>query len=54
MESLYRFNGKFRPVWEPRYVLFPKIGNLVRVAVAILMIESFIKIPGKTAKLISQ
>ena len=42
IESLYRFNAKFRPMWTPRYILFPRIGNLVRVAIAILMIESFI------------
>jgi lysyl-tRNA synthetase class 2 len=45
MESLYRFNVKFRPVWSPRYILFPSISKLVRVAVAILMIESFIALP---------
>ena len=43
MESLYRFNSKFQPIWEPRYVLFPSIGQLSRVAIAILRIESFIK-----------
>jgi len=45
MESLYRFNVKFRPIWTPRYILFPSISKLVRVAVAILMIESFIAMP---------
>ena len=45
MESLYRFNVKFRPIWTPRYILFPSIGKLMRVAVAILMIESFIALP---------
>lgn len=45
MESLYRFNVKFRPIWTPRYIMFPSIGRLMRVAVAILMIESFIPKP---------
>lgn len=45
MESLYRFNAKFRPIWTPRYILFPTISRLMRVAIAILMIESFIPIP---------
>jgi len=42
MESLYRFNSKFRPIWKSRYVLFPGVGKLIRVSVAILMIESFL------------
>jgi lysyl-tRNA synthetase class 2 len=42
MESLYRFNAKFQPVWEPRYILFPSIGHLGRVAIAILRAESFL------------
>ena len=42
MESLYRFNAKFQPTWEPRYVLFPKVGHLGRVAIAILRVESFL------------
>ena len=44
MESLYRFNAKFRPIWTPRYILFPSIGRLMRVALAILMIESFMPV----------
>jgi len=42
MESLYRFNVKFRPMWEPRFVIFPGIGSLVRVGFAILRVESFL------------
>jgi lysyl-tRNA synthetase class 2 len=49
MESLYRFNAKFQPVWEPRYVLFPSIGHLGRVAIAILRVESFL--PNKKRKI---
>jgi lysyl-tRNA synthetase class 2 len=45
MESLYRFNAKFRPVWEPRFVIFPGVSNLLRVGLAILRIESFISTP---------
>lgn len=48
MESLYRFNAKFQPMWEPRYILFPSIGHLGRVAIAILRIESFL--PGKKSR----
>lgn len=49
MESLYRFNAKFQPVWEPRYILFPSIGHLGRIAIAILRIESFL--PNKSRKI---
>ena len=42
MESLYRFNAKFRPVWEPRFIVFPGISNLARVGIAILRVESFL------------
>ena len=42
MESLYRFNAKFGPAWEPRYLLFPSVGSLAKVAIAILKIESFL------------
>mgnify|MGYP000544172724 CR=1 FL=1 len=42
MESLYRFNAKFQPVWEPRFLLFPSVSKLAKVSVAVLQIESFI------------
>ncbi len=42
MESLYRFNAKFAPRWEPRFIVFPTVGNLVRVGYAILKVEAFI------------
>ena len=42
IESLYRFNAKFQPLWVPRYVVFPGIGHLVRIGFAILKIEAFI------------
>lgn len=42
MESLYRFNSKFQPIWKPRYVVFPGISNLVKIGIAILKIEAFI------------
>jgi lysyl-tRNA synthetase class 2 len=45
IESLYRFNAKFRPVWEPRYVCFPSSRDLPRVALAALEAEAFLVWP---------
>jgi lysyl-tRNA synthetase class 2 len=45
IESLYRFNAKFRPVWEPRYVCFPAVRDVPRIAIAALEAEAFIVWP---------
>jgi len=45
IESLYRFNAKFRPVWEPRFVCYPGAGDLPRVALAALEAEAFVVWP---------
>ena len=45
IESLYRFNAKFRPVWEPRFVCYPGAGDVLRVALAALEAEAFIVWP---------
>ncbi len=42
IESLYRFNAKFRPVWEPRYVCYPSARDLPRVTLAALEAEAFL------------
>ena len=42
IESLYRFNAKFQPDWNPRYLLHPGIGELSRVVWAALRAERFI------------
>jgi lysyl-tRNA synthetase class 2 len=47
IETLYRFNAKFRPVWEPRYVCFPAVSDIPRIAVAALEAEAFIVWPTK-------
>jgi lysyl-tRNA synthetase, class II len=39
IESLYRFNTKFFPHWEPRYFLFDGFANLPRAALAALRAE---------------
>src|SRR5205823_658804 len=45
IESLYRFNVKFRPYWESRFVLFPATRDLPRVAVAAMEAEAFLARP---------
>jgi lysyl-tRNA synthetase class 2 len=45
IESLYRFNAKFRPVWEPRFVCYPAARDLPRIAVAALEAEAFLVWP---------
>jgi lysyl-tRNA synthetase class 2 len=39
MESLYRFNAKFSPRWEPRYFLYESLLGLPRAGVAALLAE---------------
>ncbi|HEX7355755.1 MAG TPA: phosphatidylglycerol lysyltransferase domain-containing protein [Mycobacteriales bacterium] len=45
IESLYRFNAKFQPDWEPRFVCYPAARDIPRIAVAALEAEAFIVWP---------
>jgi lysyl-tRNA synthetase class 2 len=45
IESLYRFNAKFRPTWEPRFVCYRRASDVPRVAIAALEAEAFIVWP---------
>ncbi|HEU4978600.1 MAG TPA: phosphatidylglycerol lysyltransferase domain-containing protein [Solirubrobacteraceae bacterium] len=45
VESLYRFNAKFHPRWEPRYVLFQGAPALPRTAIAALHAEGQLPLP---------
>jgi lysyl-tRNA synthetase class 2 len=45
IESLYRFNAKFAPAWEPRFVCFRAHRDLPRVAIAALEAEAFLVWP---------
>ncbi|AZK95708.1 MULTISPECIES: phosphatidylglycerol lysyltransferase domain-containing protein [Streptomyces] len=42
IESLYKFNAKFRPRWEPRFVVFRKSGDLPRIGFAAMQAEGFV------------
>jgi lysyl-tRNA synthetase class 2 len=52
IETLYRFNVKFRPTWEPRFVLFPGPRDLPRVAIAALQAEAFLVLPQSLKRLL--
>jgi lysyl-tRNA synthetase class 2 len=45
IESLYRFNAKFHPLWEPRFMCYPAVRDLPRVALAALEAEAFLVWP---------
>nr|WP_230203079.1 phosphatidylglycerol lysyltransferase domain-containing protein [Parafrankia discariae] len=45
IDSLYRFNAKFQPGWQPRYVCFPRSSDLLRISLAILEAEAFLVWP---------
>ncbi|MFJ6791776.1 phosphatidylglycerol lysyltransferase domain-containing protein [Streptomyces angustmyceticus] len=46
IESLYRANAKYRPIWEPRYLLFEKSTDLLRIGIAAGRAEGFLEAPG--------
>ncbi|MET8676449.1 phosphatidylglycerol lysyltransferase domain-containing protein [Streptomyces sp. NPDC004647] len=45
IESLYRANAKYRPIWEPRYLLFEKSVELPRIGIAAARAEGFLEAP---------
>ncbi|NUU24942.1 MAG: DUF2156 domain-containing protein [Streptomycetaceae bacterium] len=45
IESLYRANAKYRPIWEPRYLVFRKASELPRIGLASARAEGFLEAP---------
>jgi lysylphosphatidylglycerol synthetase-like protein (DUF2156 family) len=45
IESLWYFNAKFDPEWQPRFAVYDTAGNIVRVAFAIARAESWWELP---------
>lgn len=54
IETLYRFNVKFRPEWQPRFVSFPSTRDLPRIAIAALEAEAFLVRPRPLRRLFSR
>ncbi|NUL06453.1 DUF2156 domain-containing protein, partial [Streptomyces lunaelactis] len=44
IESLYKFNAKFQPRWEPRFVVFRKTRDLPRIGLAAMQAEGFVNV----------
>ncbi|AIA05047.1 phosphatidylglycerol lysyltransferase domain-containing protein [Streptomyces noursei] len=45
IESLYKFNDKFRPRWEPRFVVFRNSRDIPRIGLATLQAEGYLELP---------
>jgi lysyl-tRNA synthetase class 2 len=45
IESLYKFNAKFCPQWQPRFFVFPGTKDTPRIALAALEAEAFLVWP---------
>ncbi|MFJ5827712.1 phosphatidylglycerol lysyltransferase domain-containing protein [Streptomyces sp. NPDC093089] len=44
IESLYKFNAKFRPRWEPRFVVYRTSRDLPRIGLAAMQAEGFVNL----------
>ncbi|MFD5939445.1 phosphatidylglycerol lysyltransferase domain-containing protein [Streptomyces griseus] len=44
IESLYKFNAKFKPRWEPRFVVFRTSRDLPRIGIAAMRAEGFVNL----------
>jgi lysyl-tRNA synthetase class 2 len=51
LESLYRANAKYQPVWEPRFLLFARSAHLPRIGLAGARAEGFVVAPRPLARL---
>ncbi|TML38209.1 MAG: DUF2156 domain-containing protein, partial [Actinobacteria bacterium] len=45
IQSLWSFNAKYDPTWQPRYVVYDAPEHVLAVAVAIARAESFWELP---------
>ena len=54
IETLYRFNAKFHPTWEPRFVCYPSPRDIPRIAFAALEAEAFITRPHRLRRVLGR
>src|SRR6266700_2488810 len=54
IESLYKFNAKFRPVWAPRFFVFPSTRDTPRIVIAALEAEAFLVWPQLSPRALSR
>jgi len=45
IETLWSFNNKYQPSWNPRYLVYPAVESFVPVVAAVLRAESLTEIP---------
>jgi lysyl-tRNA synthetase, class II len=46
LDNLSRFNHKFQPRWQPRFVVYEHLGDIPRVSIAGLAAEGYLSLPG--------
>ena len=54
IESLYRSNAKYQPEWVPRFIVYPSVSDIPRIATAALRAEAFLVAPVWYLKLTGQ
>jgi lysyl-tRNA synthetase class 2 len=52
IETLYKFNAKFQPEWVPRYMVFPALRDVPRIAIASMEAEGFGGRPPKLLRML--
>jgi lysyl-tRNA synthetase class 2 len=45
LERLVRFNGKFRPAWRGRYLVYGRTSELPRAGLRVLQAEAYLPAP---------
>jgi lysyl-tRNA synthetase, class II len=54
IESLYRFNAKFAPHWQPRFFSYPRARDLPRILLATLEAEAFLVRPRAVQRMLGR